>query len=65
MKILYITSNYPCDPFPTSGIFIHRHVKKLLKKGCEIDVIHPVPWVPTFFEKKVFALCRDPKERNL
>jgi glycosyltransferase involved in cell wall biosynthesis len=33
---------------PNSGIFIHQQVKHLLKKGCQLRVISPVPYSPKF-----------------
>jgi len=46
LKILVISHMYPSAFNEVSGIFIHQQVKELLKQGCEVKVISPIPWIP-------------------
>ncbi|PKR84606.1 teichuronic acid biosynthesis protein TuaC [Heyndrickxia camelliae] len=43
MKVLWITSNYPSDEQPGSGVFHETQVQALLKLGVEVTVISPIP----------------------
>lgn len=38
MKVLVVTSNYPSEAMPTSGIFIKRQVEGLREVGVDVDV---------------------------
>ncbi len=44
MKILIISHMYPSTFNNVSGIFVHHQVKELIKIGCEVKVVSPVPW---------------------
>lgn len=46
MKILVISHMYPSTFNDVAGIFVHEQVKALVKQGCEVRVISPVPWAP-------------------
>jgi len=46
MRVLIISHMYPSTFNETAGIFVHEQVKELVKQGCEIKVISPVPWTP-------------------
>jgi len=37
---------YPSTVKEISGIFVHEQAIELVKHGCEIKIISPVPWVP-------------------
>ena len=37
---------YPSSFNEVAGIFVHQQVKELVKQGCEVRVIFPVPWTP-------------------
>lgn len=45
-KLLVFTSMYPNTLKPNMGIFIHNQVKSLIKQGCQVIVVSPIPWVP-------------------
>lgn len=46
MKVLVISHMYPSTFNEVAGIFVHEQVKELVRQGCEIKVISPVPWTP-------------------
>ena len=46
MKILVISHMYPSTFNEVAGIFVHEQVNALVKQGCEVKVISPVPWAP-------------------
>ncbi len=46
MKILVVSHMYPSSFNHMSGIFVHKQVKALIKKGCEVKVVSPVPYSP-------------------
>ncbi|MFL0269794.1 glycosyltransferase [Candidatus Clostridium radicumherbarum] len=43
MKVLIISHMYPSTFNEMSGIFVHQQVKALIKQGCEVKVISPIP----------------------
>ncbi|MCM3571136.1 teichuronic acid biosynthesis protein TuaC [Neobacillus mesonae] len=49
MKVLWITSVYPSDKEPGSGVFHETQVQALKRLGIEVTVICPVPRNPAFF----------------
>jgi glycosyltransferase involved in cell wall biosynthesis len=46
MKVLVISHMYPSTFSEVAGIFVHKQVKELVRQGCEIKVISPIPWTP-------------------
>ncbi len=46
MKILIISHMYPSAFNEITGIFVHQQVKELIKQGCQVEVICPVPATP-------------------
>jgi len=46
MKVLEISHLYPVPYDPLLGIAMHKQIKTLKNKGCEILVISPIPWTP-------------------
>lgn len=46
MRILILSSMYPNKMNPNSGIFIHRQTRYLLKSGCRVKVVCPIPFAP-------------------
>ena len=46
MNILVISSLYPSESNPLSGIFVHSQVQELINQGHQVKVIAPVPLVP-------------------
>lgn len=46
MKVLVISHMYPSTFNKGSGIFVHKQVKALIKQGCDVEVICPMPWAP-------------------
>lgn len=46
MKVLVLSQMYPSLFNEVSGIFVHEQVKELVKQGCEVKVVSPVPWSP-------------------
>lgn len=49
MKILIISHMYPTIVNNVKGIFVHEQVKELIKRGSEVKVIAPIPYVPPGF----------------
>lgn len=47
-NILVISHMYPSPSNCVLGIFVHKQVQKLIKEGCNVKVICPVPYVPSF-----------------
>lgn len=37
---------YPSTFSEIRGIFVHQQVKELVKQGCEVKVVSPIPWTP-------------------
>jgi teichuronic acid biosynthesis glycosyltransferase TuaC len=50
LKVLLVTNLYPNKFEPTRGIFTEQIVK-CLKERHEVEVVSPLPWVPSFFSK--------------
>jgi len=46
MKVLEISHLYPVPYDPLFGIAMHKQIKTLKNKGCEVLVISPIPWTP-------------------
>lgn len=46
MKVLIISHMYPSTFNSMSGIFVHQQAEALMKQGCEVKVISPVPLAP-------------------
>ncbi|MBC2580251.1 glycosyltransferase family 4 protein [Clostridium sp. DJ247] len=49
-NILVISHMYPSSSNGVLGIFVHKQVQKLIKEGCKVKVICPVPYVPKFLK---------------
>lgn len=37
---------YPSSFNEIHGIFVHQQIKELIKQGCEVKIVSPVPWAP-------------------
>ncbi|OIK10465.1 glycosyl transferase family 1 [Bacillus sp. MUM 116] len=48
MKVLWITSAYPSDSQPGSGVFHETQVQALHRLGVDVTVICPIPRSPAF-----------------
>lgn len=46
MKVLEISHLYPVPYDPLLGIAMHKQIKTLKNKGCEVLVISSIPWTP-------------------
>lgn len=46
MKVLEISHLYPVPYDPFLGIAMHKQIKTLKNKGCEVSVVSPIPWTP-------------------
>lgn len=46
VKILIISHMYPSLYNEMAGIFIRQQVRELLRQGCELKVVSPIPLVP-------------------
>lgn len=46
MKVLEISHLYPVPYDTLLGIAMHKQIKTLKNKGCEVLVITPIPWTP-------------------
>ena len=51
MKVLLISNAFPNSAEPVRGVFTYQIVKAL-QKECDIEVVAPLPWVPSFLRKK-------------
>ncbi len=52
LKVLLVTNLYPNQFEPTRGIFTEQIVK-CLSKNNEVEVVAPVPWMPSFIQKTI------------
>src|SRR5690606_40566452 len=43
IKVLMISNSYPNNINSNSGIFVHEQAKALKNKGCEVEIISPLP----------------------
>jgi teichuronic acid biosynthesis glycosyltransferase TuaC len=50
MRVLCLTTSYPQDGDPMSGIFVKTNAEALARHGVEVIVVAPVPYVPYGFE---------------
>ena len=67
MKVLIITNAFPNSAEETRGIFTYQIVKALQKK-CDVEVIAPLPWVPSMLTKSFaakFPHARVPFHENI
>lgn len=59
MRVLVISHLYPSNVDKTAGIFVHEQIKAVIREGCEVRVISPVPFAPRIFwsnsKKRVYG----------
>jgi hypothetical protein len=46
MRVLIISHEYPYRGNEVSATFVNEQVEELVRQGCEVKVISPVPWTP-------------------
>jgi len=46
LKVLILSHMYPSAYDPVYGIFVHKQVLELIKQGCEVTVVRPLPMAP-------------------
>ena len=46
MKVLFLSHLYPNTMNEVFGIFVHDQVRELVKQGCDIRVVSPIPLSP-------------------
>jgi teichuronic acid biosynthesis glycosyltransferase TuaC len=46
LRVLVISHMYPHSMCPIAGIFIHNQLRHLVKVGCLVKVVCPVPYAP-------------------
>lgn len=46
LRVLILSHLYPNTMNPVRGIFVHEQVQELIRQGCEVRVVSPVPWSP-------------------
>ncbi|MBA5850897.1 glycosyltransferase [Clostridium sp. cel8] len=46
MKVLIISHMYPSNFNNMAGIFVYEQARALVRNGCEVKVVSPVPWAP-------------------
>ena len=51
MKVLILSHMYPSSVDPVFGIFVHKQAQELVKQGCEVRVVAPVPLTPPLLRK--------------
>lgn len=67
-QVLVLSHMYPSPPFPWSGIFVHQQAQALVRAGCAIRVVAPVPLAPPpvrWLRRKWRAYASIPRQRNL
>ena len=67
MKVLVLSHMYPVLYNTAYGIFVHEQVKALIKQGCEVKVVSPVPCVPfpvNYINAKWGLYSRVPRRRT-
>ena len=47
MDVLVISHLYPSEGNQANGPFVHRQTRELRKRGHNIEVVSPTPWVPS------------------
>jgi glycosyltransferase involved in cell wall biosynthesis len=66
MRALVLSSLYPNSVQPQFGLFVHRRVEALARRGVEVRVVSPVPWVPPGFAfGRWAAMARIPASERL
>ena len=51
MRVLVLSHMYPSSIEPVFGIFVHKQAQELVKQGCEVRVVSPVPFTPPLLKK--------------
>jgi len=46
MRVLVFSSLYPNAVMPNFGLFVHRRVEAISRRGVDVRVVAPVPWFP-------------------
>jgi glycosyltransferase involved in cell wall biosynthesis len=46
MRVLVFTSLYPNSVMPQLGLFVHRRVEAIARRGARVRVVAPVPYFP-------------------
>jgi teichuronic acid biosynthesis glycosyltransferase TuaC len=46
MKVLVVSNMYPTAADKIRGLFIHQQVRELMRQGCDVKVVSPVPETP-------------------
>ena len=46
LRVLILSHLYPNTMNSVRGIFVHEQVQELIRQGCEVRVVSPVPWSP-------------------
>ncbi|KUO72799.1 MAG: glycosyl transferase family 1 [Desulfosporosinus sp. BRH_c37] len=52
MRVLMLSHMYPNAVSPLAGIFVRQQAVALARLGVEINVVAPVPWVPSFMVRR-------------
>lgn len=48
MRVLVYSSLYPNAAMPQFGLFVHRRVEAVARRGVQLRVVAPVPWFPRY-----------------
>src|SRR5579883_1830981 len=51
LRILVVTSDYPSELNHVAGVFIHKQVLAIRRRGHDISVLRVVPFAPPLGEK--------------
>jgi teichuronic acid biosynthesis glycosyltransferase TuaC len=46
MRTLFIVTDYPSSESPVAGVFHQTCAEALVRKGIDLTVVAPIPWVP-------------------
>jgi len=49
IRVLVLSHMYPRNTHSVLGIFVQRQMRYLLREGCQVSVISPVPYAPPIF----------------
>lgn len=66
-RVLVLSHMYPSPSFPWHGIFVHQQVEALMRVGCDLRVVAPVPLAPPplqWFKRRWQAYASIPRQHT-
>jgi teichuronic acid biosynthesis glycosyltransferase TuaC len=46
MRVIILSHMYPNKTTPDNGVFIHNQIRHIVKAGCDVRVVAPIPYSP-------------------